>query len=178
MIKNNTNASAKKTAVQLRRTTLIIVAAYTILSIGMLLVTYPTQMHRDSARGFSIVEGQSGNEAKTVDVPEYTKIMHTVSGVVQLTAAVAGVSVVYYYFRTHQIAKHAHSSTVWVNTIGLTVAAVVSAIVASQYLSYVLTPLAILGAAVGAFIFNFVICYIIALLFQWYYNRKHSFIVE
>jgi hypothetical protein len=171
----------------------LVFALNVVLSAAVVLINYPTEAHRSVYRQLDALNSSmwSGSDFTVVmdsdeykrlsGSPEanYTNIATTVTLLVNSVVSIAIIGGVYHYLRKHRITKRPVGATVLLVTLGGLVPLVLTAFAAAAYIG---TPTPGVGHVVFMLFIGLVIAplviALIARIFQWYYNRKHSFVIE
>lgn len=157
------------------------------------IATYPTSEHRQNARELSVMDSKLFNgeiSPEILDSEEYKSLSNNTYGqysaiagivvlVLQFGLMVYVVGAIYRYIRTRRLTNH----TAWVTTLLYSVAGIIAMaptlLFDNWYTGYPLPSAGMLIlTVVAAVIFGTLITYLVARIYQWYYNRKHSFIVD
>jgi len=177
------------------------------LSLLFIYVTYPTAAHRDVSSKMRAIESNAfkdiDNGYKLYETKEYKNLANSsensystiatiITLIVSIVISITIIGYVFNYIRKNHIAKHnnARHASVMLLTISEVVAMVVSA-----YPTALLTGLTFEESITGPFVglplaliipagllfstlFIFVINYVIVRIFEHFYNKKNSFVVE
>jgi hypothetical protein len=157
-----------------------------------MLATYPTPNHRTVIRQFNELnrKAQQGDFKKVLESAEYKELQATpemsysvtasiIATIIETILGVAIIGYIYYYLRRSRLVKKATAATTWLYVLGssLVIPVVVyleSAVVTQRPPELVDTILIIIAnLTIGT-----AITYLVARLFKWNYDRKHSFAVE
>jgi phage-related minor tail protein len=171
---------------------LTLAATIAVSSIGMF-VTYPTDAHRTNAAQLSKLQnsafsnGSSANVFETSeykdlaenDLADYSNMATLYSAVGELIASIVIIGLTYTYLRSRRVTKHAVGMTVLL----LSISSLISSIILTAMQTFVIgiEPLSVLVlglTSIAGILFGALVVYVIARIFDWRYNRKHSFIVE
>lgn len=163
------------------------------LNIVTLIGSYPTQSHRNVAHSLQTLDEQAfaqqdfttvthSKEYTTLTAtPEqhYSSIASAIFLVVTIVVNIAIVGGVYRYVRKHRVTTKPVQTTVILVTIGGLLPLIMTAYIGSMYLNM---PLPQLGHVIFMLFIGLVmtplVVAVMTRIFQWFYDRKHSFIVE
>lgn len=189
---------AKKTTerhsgIWLKITGLLLVVNILVIIVGSYIV-YPTQAHRDVSRqltemsqkfvtadGTPVYETTAYKNLESTAEAQYSLVANIVVGVADFVLTVVLVGLVYNYLRKNRISKNHKEVGMTVTTN--TVAAVLSwgvtlPLILNVFGTNMLSTGMIIFQLVALTIISLVIFFIVARIFEWQYNRKHSLIVE
>lgn len=176
-----------------------ITALLTVVGIVTMLastyIPHPTQAHREvssqltklEARGFS-----EGFDSKVYDSKEYKELFSSpetkyttaaimILGLIDLVITVVLVGVTYNYLRKNHISRtrRALGATVMTNLISGMIAWIVTLPAVAAITATPMPDLGMIAITLVLYIFTgLIILYLITRIFEWRYDRKHSFIVE
>lgn len=171
----------------------LVFALNVVLSAATVFVNYPTEAHRSVYRQLDMLNSSMWNGSDFTVVmdsdeykrlsssPEanYTNVATTVTLLVSSAASIAIIGGVYHYLRKHRVTKRPIGATVLLVTLGGLAPLILTAFGAAAYIG---TPTPGIGHVVFMLFIGLVIAplviALIARIFQWYYNRKHSFVIE
>lgn len=169
-------------------------AVLTILYAGFAVLTtlivYPSEAHRESYRQmqevpYTLTEGKSlQSSMEKLDAlsekpaAKYSERVGWIMNVASLILSIAAIGFVYNYLRKNHISTNAALSTSFVEATAATVATLAQIPMSMLYLRH--SPSIAMAAVtlIVTFIFSLAFSYLVARIFQWRYDRKHSFVVE
>ena len=170
----------------------LVFALNVVLSAAIIFVNYPTEAHRAVYRQLDTLNSSMWNGSDFTVVMEsdeykrlngspeanYTNVATTVTLVINALVSVAIIGGVYYYLRKHRITKRPVGSTVLIVTLGGLVPLILAAFAAAAYIG---TPMPGAGHVVFMLFIGLVVAPLVILLisriFEWHYDRKHSFVI-
>lgn len=163
-------------------TSLVMIAT---ASIG-LYAAYPTERHREVARQFiDISSSPSGDLDLDSDgyraleaTPEaiYSRNVDIVSTILQIAIFVAIVRFVYVYLRKQRSTKNPISATVAVVVLANTLSALAIVYIGDYYLGTTTMPFPLMLLLVAfTSAITLLLTYLLARLFKWHYDKRHSF---
>jgi len=174
----------------------LVLAANILLSATMVFINYPTEAHRANARQLDVV---SVNMLDTTDGADITKIMNSDSYkkaaaspeahytntatiytlLVDMVVSIALIGAVYYYLRKHRLTNKVVGVTVLLVCVGQLLPLVFTQFATAYYLGTLMPGIGSIAFMlfIGIVISPLVVA-IIARIFDWYYNRKHSFVIN
>lgn len=158
-------------------------------------IPHPTQAHRDTSSQLTKLEVKGfteGFDSKVYDSKEYKELFnspetrYTTSAMfavmfADMIVTIVLIGVTYNYLRKNYVSRtrRALGATVATNLIASLIAWLVTLpAVAAITATPIPDPIMIAGTGVLFVITGFIIFYLITRIFEWRYNRKHSFIVE
>ena len=171
----------------------LVLAANILLSAATVFINYPTEAHRATARQldvFSVNMMNGGDFTQIMDSDEYKKAaespeanyMNTATGYILAFNAVANIALigaVYYYLRKHRLSSKVVGATVLLISIGQLLPLVFTQFGSALYIGTVMPGI---GSIAFMLFIGLVIAPLVVLLitriFDWYYNRKHSFVID
>lgn len=163
------------------------------LSIFSIAAAYPTESHKSVTRELQRLDekafGQqdfttiiNSEKYKTLAAsPEQQYITKASFAmlIVNVIVNVAIIGIVYRYIRKHRLTAHPVGATVITVTIGTFMSLIFTTYFNAFYLGVALPQIAlILFGIFICLVITPLIVAVIARIFQWSYNRKHSFVVE
>lgn len=171
----------------------LVLAANIVLIAVTLFVNYPTEAHRAVARQldtFSVNMLNGGDFTEIMDSDQYKKAAespeahytNTATGYTLLLNTVFDVTLigaVYYYLRKQRLSNNVVGVTALLVSVGQLLPFVFAPMISALYLGSSMP-------GIGPFAFMLFIGIVIAplvillfaRLFDWHYNRKHSFVIE
>lgn len=164
-----------------------------LLDAVSVLTSYPTEAHRANARQLDVVNFDTignGDFAKIMESDEYKKVAespesqytNTATGSMLAVTAVASIALigaVYYYLRKRRLTNKAVGMTVLLVSIGQLIPLVLAHFGTAAYLGTRMPGIeSVLFALFIGIIFAPLIVLLFARIFEWQYNRKHSFVID
>jgi hypothetical protein len=164
-----------------------------LLNVVTIALNYPTESHRSVARQLDVfsVNMMSGQDFTTImDSDEYKKVAQSSEAkymdaatmyllALSLIVTVTIIGTVYYYLRKHRTTAKPVGATVLLVTIGGLLPLILSAYMATMYIGLQMPGI---GHVVFMLFIGLVIAplvnAVITRIFDWHYNRKHSFVIE
>ena len=174
--------------------TVLLAVVYVAFSVIMMYISHPTQTHRDITRQnyelqssmWSSMDSEESFEEyenkldALAEKPEaqYIAKLQVVEIVASLAVSVVIIGLLYNYIRKNRLAGDATWATVITDVIAtlISVAAIVP--IYGLFYNYHQPLLEVVFMLIGAATLGLVFTYIVARIFQWRYDRKHSFVVE
>lgn len=176
--------------------TLLIAAGTTALDFGMMLVSYPTDKHREVSRSLARLDSEAFSAGqdmtKVLESDKYLSLknstenaystrMSIASGIVSVVIAVSITVAMYRYLRRHNITRRAVGATVLISVLATFISAI-PGIYMTQWLTVdSLDPIVIIMMiAATPFAIGFVALasFLIAKAAEWHYNRSHGFMED
>ncbi|MET0979763.1 MAG: hypothetical protein ABWX90_00725 [Candidatus Saccharimonadales bacterium] len=171
----------------------LVLAANILLSAVTVLINYPTEAHRATARqldvlsvnmlnGEDFAKIMNSNEyKKAAESPEanYTNMATAYTLLFNVAASIALIGVVYYYLRNHRLSNKVVGATVLLVSIGQLLPLVFTQFGSAFYIGTQMPGIGSIAFMlfIGIIIAPLIIA-IITRIFDWHYNRKHSFVID
>lgn len=170
-----------------------VLAANILISALIVVINYPTEAHRTTARQLnelSMTMLNGSDFTQVMETEEYKKLTaspensysNTSAGYLLVFNAIASVAIiggVYYYLRKRRITTKIIGATVLLVSLGQLLPLVLTQYGTAWYLG---TQMPGIGPIVFMLFIGLVMApLVIALItriFDWYYNRKHSFVID
>lgn len=171
----------------------LVLAANILLSAVTVFINYPTEAHRATARQLDVLSVNMFTGAditKIMDSDEYKKAAespeanytNTATGYTLLINAVINVTLigaVYYYLRKQRLSNKVVGATVLLVSIGQLLPLVFTQFGSALYIGTLMPGI---GSIAFMLFIGIVIAPLVILLFtrifDWHYNRKHSFVID
>ena len=164
-----------------------------LLNAASIFISYPTEAHRATARQLDVIsvnmlggddigkimDSESYKKAAESHEANYSNAANAYTLIVSWIAGIALIGAVYRYVRTRRLSKKVVRDTVLLVSIGQFLPLLFTHIGMALYLG---TQLPGLGTILFMAFIGIVIAPLVVLLFarifDWYYNRKHSFVID
>lgn len=171
----------------------LVLAANILLSAVTVFINYPTEAHRATARQLDVLSVNmftggdfsqimnSDEYKKAAESPEanYTNMATAYTLLFNVVANIVLIGMVYYYLRKHRMSSKVVGATVLLVSIGQLLPLVFTQFGSAFYIGTLMPGIGSIAFMffIGIIIAPLVIA-IIARIFDWHYNRKHSFVIE
>jgi hypothetical protein len=171
----------------------LVLAANILLSALIIFINYPTEAHRATARQLDVFSTNmlnGGDFTKIMNSDEYKKAAESPEATYTNTAtwctllfnavaSIALIGAVYYYLRKHRLSNKAVGATVLLVSVGQLLPLVFTQFGAAYYVG---TRMPGVGSIAFMLFIGIVVAPLVVLLFtrifDWYYSRKHSFVID
>ena len=183
------NERSNKGAVYASIIGLVLLANVALSTVGIF-ANHPTEAHKVVARQLDIfsLDNINGTDfSVAMNTPEYiaaekspeaqyTNTVSIVTFIINILGGTAIIGAVYYYLRRHHLTNKAVGVTVLLVSVGQLIPSIAAPYAATKYLGTEMPGIGtfVFMSAVGVIIMPFIVL-VVAKLFEWQYNRKHSF---
>lgn len=171
----------------------LVLMANIVLSAAIVGINYPTEAHRATARQLDTLTANMFNGddfAKIMDSDEYknaaespeakyTNMVTIFTLLVNTIGSIAIIGAVYFYLRKHRLSAKPVGITVLLVCVGQLLPLVFTQFGSAFYIG---TQMPGVGSVAFMLFIGIVIAPLVVLIitriFDWYYNRKHSFVIN